>query len=363
MEKQRQCRGCGSILQSQDPQQVGYLPEHLLADAGADKDLICQRCYKLIHYGQVEKKSEAPDPNRVIAAGLQWAEGLLIVVDLMDFEASIPLGLRQFSKGKKTLVVVNKIDLLPSRTKVSEAQAWVAKQLAKYGIAGEIVMVSANSGQGIIELQETLFGLPQKKWLVIGATSVGKSTLISRILKRENLVGKGSPTVARFPGTTVERVQWELKYGVIVSDTPGFVPEGRLLDQLCIKCSQKLTPAKEINVKVYNLNAESGLVVPGLVAFRPITAIEEMVIGFTASDVSWQRTKVNKFSSWLAKGCKHCAIKDWKTIELDIPQNHDLVIHGLGWVSARRRNLKCEVTIPASVNYSIRENLIGVKNY
>lgn len=360
MGKQTQCRGCGSFLQSKEPDMIGYLPEHLLQGGGEER--ICQRCYKLIHYGQVNTQSETPDPRRVLTHGLDWAEALLIVVDLMDFAASLPEGLSQLSKGKRTLVLVNKIDLLPPRTRVFEAKAWVEREIARQGIRAQVMMVSASTGQGLDTVRRVLSHQPYKKWLVIGATSVGKSTLIKKLLQADNLQGGGLPTVARLPGTTIERVQWKLKNGLILSDTPGFVPEGRLLDQLCPSCAQKLTPAKQLNVRVYNLGPNSGLVIPGIASIKPLGTDEEVVmLGFTASDVSWQRANIQRFPQWLAKGCQRCSFKEWQTFTIDLPANHDLVIHGLGWISSRRGGLNCEVTIPANVAYTVRTNLIGAK--
>ena len=43
------CRGCGAPLQSENSDKAGYIPGTVLGQRG---QLICQRCYKMTHYGQ-----------------------------------------------------------------------------------------------------------------------------------------------------------------------------------------------------------------------------------------------------------------------------------------------------------------------
>lgn len=42
------CYGCGAIIQSADTKKPGYVPESALSK----EKILCQRCYKLMHYHQ-----------------------------------------------------------------------------------------------------------------------------------------------------------------------------------------------------------------------------------------------------------------------------------------------------------------------
>jgi len=82
------CQGCGAKIQSTDPEKFGYVPEHLLEEGGS---IICQRCYRIIHYGRHELGAvQADQALQSIAHGLDWAQGVVLVVDILDFESGLP---------------------------------------------------------------------------------------------------------------------------------------------------------------------------------------------------------------------------------------------------------------------------------
>ena len=359
MAKSRQCRGCGAPLQSEEVDNSGYLPEHILNDPG--KALVCQRCYRIAHYGKDQKTTITPDVAcNIVKSSVDWAEAVLLVVDLMDFEGSLPPQIVELLRGKKGIALVNKGDLLPPKTTIIEARKWVEAQLGHHGLSLHTRVISGISGLGIRDLVAEILKQPYERWVVVGATSVGKSTLISTMLHQQERTAGGVPTIAKFPGTTVEKLQWKISNKVTLMDTPGIVPENRLSDRVCVDCARKLVPARAINVKVYELAEHQGLVIPGLAAVK-VEGSAMVILGFTASEVSWQRANHNKFEYWLGKRCADCPQSEWITHEVTIPSHHDLAIHGLGWISVRRTEVKCALTIPANVAFSVRPNLVGAR--
>lgn len=361
MKHQKQCLGCGAYLQSDDPHAAGYLPEHLLEQ---DNDaLICQRCYRIKHYGQNVKFAQTVATDQAIVSGLMWAQGIILVVDLMDFEASIPLDFASMTRGKKVIVAVNKTDLLPSRTPVDEAVTWAAKRLRYLKIAADVVGVSGVTGYGVDQLITRLNQVHVQRWLVMGATNVGKSSLINQLLKVHNADVRVMPTVARFPGTTLACTRWQFG-DYVLSDSPGFIPEGRLSDFVCEDCVQALIPSHRLQVDLHHLHKNGALVIPGLAAVRPLDldTEEALLIGFTAAKVSWQRANATKIKDWLKRGCGQCRFTEWNQLIVTVDPNNDLYIYGLGWVSVRKHQVKLELTIPADVHYCTRPNLIGKKS-
>ena len=53
----KRCYGCGAILQTNDPNDVGYIPPEKYE---SDDETLCERCYKLRHYS---KYSESKNFN------------------------------------------------------------------------------------------------------------------------------------------------------------------------------------------------------------------------------------------------------------------------------------------------------------
>lgn len=358
MSIKRQCRGCGAYIQSENPNTVGYLPAHLLNEPG--KELICQRCYRIKHYGKHEDYSGMSDAEQVIAHGLNWAQGVIVILDIMDFEASIPAQIEQFAAKENVIIALNKVDLLPPKTPVSEAVEWAVKRLSCRRIDGEVIPISSTTGYGIKELLAVLAESDARRWLVAGVTNAGKSTLITKILQKDGKNRGLTPTTARFPGTTVACTRWNLAHGLVLSDSPGLAPKGRLTDLVCLDCAVKLIPSQRLNVGVYRLNTRGALVIPGLAAFRSLED-DALLIGFTASQVKWQRANVQKLDDWLQSRCASCAVAKWQRAEVRIDPQHDLYVHGLGWISIRHKSIVGELTIPHGVEFTVRPNLIGGK--
>lgn len=361
MSKKRQCRGCGSHLQSESSNQPGYLPAHLLTDNS--RELICQRCYKIKHYGKITMYQAQPDADQVISNGMKWAEAVIIVLDLFDFAASIPKNASEIINNKPVVFVINKIDLLPPKTSVAEAKQWVSQRLEDLELHAPVYMVSGTTGAGVEELSQVITDSTAGKLMIIGVTNSGKSTLIGQILKAHNRPLASTPTTSTIPGTTAERLEWKLGHNKVLSDTPGFIPTGRLSDLVCQDCAMRLIPQQKLHVKVHELGKNSALVIPGYAAVKPLSQDRSVLVGFTASEVVWLRTNEAKINQRLNQVDCECFAPKWNTVTIEVPNHHDLMIHGLGWVSARKADLVCELTIPEGIGYTVWPNLIGGKKY
>src|SRR5690554_1265502 len=175
----KQCRGCGAPIQTTNPQEYGYVPPQLEKEGEAP---ICQRCYRITHYGRDELGPVMPEASvKALREGAAWASHVALVVDLLDFEAGLPKSLLEYIKHKPLLVVANKQDLLPEKTTPHEVTVWVKSRLKKLGVSADVQVVSALKGYGFPELASWIEA-HQPKLLVTGVTNVGKSHVISRLL-------------------------------------------------------------------------------------------------------------------------------------------------------------------------------------
>ena len=358
----RQCKGCGATIQSSRPDDYGYVPEHLIGE-----DVICQRCFRISHYGVDEiGPVVADDSIKAIEAGLKSADGVLLVVDLIDFEASLPHELLHLIKGKPCLVAANKVDLLPKQTPLAEVHQWVSERLKYFDFSAEVVLASAVTGEGFPKLADWVQKL-EGDLLIAGVTNVGKSRLIARLLQMR--VGGGrrgtrKPTVSPYPGTTVECYSWKLATGFMVADSPGYVPQGRLSDLVCPKCARDFIPDRRLSSSLYPIQQGDILHVPGFAGVECIQADGEgLLIGFSGSGIGWKKSSVKHLDKWLWSYEHHCSMETWEHKRITLQPNFDLVIHGLGWVSARKVSYDLCVHLPAGVGMSIRPNLIGPKNF
>ena len=91
------CRGCGARLQTEDPGDYGYIPSHMVEKG----DLICQRCFRIIHYNKDELGPVLADTSlQALKDATQWADHVGLVVDLLDFEAGLPPTLLDYAASK-----------------------------------------------------------------------------------------------------------------------------------------------------------------------------------------------------------------------------------------------------------------------
>ena len=359
---ERYCQGCGARIQSTDPGSFGFVPEHVL-----EQDTVrCQRCHRISHYGRDEiGPVDASDSFESIRAGVDWSTGVCLVVDLLDFEAGLPPELLGLMRGKDVLLFVNKVDLIPDKTPLSELESWVRSRLDYYGLPRmQQVLVSAANGLGFPALADMVASLG-KQVLFVGITNVGKSSVLQRLLRMRIGGGKRKqiePTISPYPGTTVNVSRWSCPGGLVLADSPGFVPGGRISDMLLPALAQKVIPHKSLSSHLYEVRAGDIVYIKGLCAVECISASGTgLLLGFTGSGVRWQRSSSKHLDKWLEKGNKLAPIKQWEEHAVRLEPGQDLFVSGLGWVSARRAQYKLRLYIPAGAEYTVRPNLIGPK--
>ncbi|HEY8496167.1 MAG TPA: GTPase [Limnochordales bacterium] len=373
---ERVCPGCGAPLQSEDPEAPGFVPAEVLERD--EPDTVCRRCFRLRHYGDVTHGP--PAPAAVWAAVKQAAAAadcVLLVADAFDFEASMSLPLRDL-RGRRLLVAVNKIDLLPARTPLPEVERWVRGRLADAGLLHtEVHFISARTGWGTRALWERLKELVGRGTVaVLGVTNVGKSALLARWSRALGNEGP-APTVSAVPGTTLALLRLRLEPdGFALLDTPGIPPEGRISDRLCPDCARRIVPDKRLNGQLWPVAAGQALLMGGFAAIIAPSAVPEgtVLIAYGAQGLPLHRTRAERAAALLhapsgpiaAVPCGRCRARfqadGFAEHTVTLRHAQDLVIHGLGWVTLRGGPLELAVQLPRGVKWTVRPNLLGPKD-
>lgn len=195
------CYGCGAIIQSADTKKPGYVPESALSK----EKILCQRCYKLMHYHQkMESHLTKDDFLRVLQTVGEKDCLVVYIVDLFDFNGSLVPGLMRHIGYNDVLVLANKRDILPKSLKEHRLNTWVRRQFKEYGIKPlDVVVTSGKKNMNFDEIFDKIDEYRHGRDVyVVGITNVGKSTFINRMLKNysdtTNLI-----TTSEFPGTTL----------------------------------------------------------------------------------------------------------------------------------------------------------------
>jgi len=367
------CEGCGAPLQSEHPEAPGYVPAHV---ARRGEPVVCRRCFRINNYGKEEKvKTDSENAWATVMDVVRSVGCCIMVVDVLDFEGSFIPDLADLARGK-LILAANKVDLLPAKTPVEEVGRWIDARLASLGLKAEgIYPISARSGYGVRVLLDAARKLSGKGGHVglVGATNVGKSTLVNRWLKGTEAEG---PTVSRFPGTTLGVVTREVSTaGLVVLDTPGLISRGRVTDILCHDCATHFVPEAPLASKLIRLAPGHSVVFGGLAAFTPLGEPEEehLLLAFAAGEVPIQKVRTERFtlrtaslepgrSQLLCPQCQESLSRTgWEEVVTDVGEMEDVCVHGLGWISPRRKGMKVRVTLPAGALATVRPRLVGPK--
>ncbi|WP_448820640.1 ribosome biogenesis GTPase YqeH [Cetobacterium sp.] len=366
----KKCIGCGIELQGDKPNSNGYLPKSVLE--GDSKELLCQRCFKIKNYGQyIPIKMTKEDYREEVKKSLVEADVAIPVFDIIDFEGSFDDEILDILREIDSIVVINKLDLIPDEKHPSEVADWVKRRLGEEGIAPlDIAIVSSKNGYGINGIFKKIkhFYPDGAKALVLGVTNVGKSSIINK------LIGAKRVTVSKFPGTTLKSVKTEIPFSKItLIDTSGLIPEGRFSDFVCQECNQNIIPANEISRKTYKVQEDRVILIGGMIQMRVLNDddLKPIFSLYASKDVTFHETNIEKAKELMQKAdfltppCESCR-DEFNTLEKDVEiytveTGEELVFKGLGWLSVKRGPLKLEITSPKGGEIIVREAFIKPK--
>ncbi|MFD0588162.1 ribosome biogenesis GTPase YqeH [Paenibacillus sp. GCM10027627] len=363
------CAGCGIRLQSAQPDQPGYLP-----DSAVQKEpVICQRCFRIRHYNEASSVAVDQDDFLKLLGSIGTTDSLVVhIVDLYDFEGSLISGLQRFVGNNPVLLVVNKIDLLPKGMNLNRLRNWVQKQAKAQGLRTiDIILCSAKRNMGFEHVIEALDRHRGRRDVyVVGATNVGKSTLINRLIRDYSDMER-ELTTSRYPGTTLDAVNIPLEDGKAIIDTPGIVYSSRMTEVVPRSFLGSLLPDKPIKPLVYQLNEKQTLFIGSLVRFDFVEGDRQSFTLYLSNALNVHRTKLERADDLYANhrgellGAPTLAelteIPEWTRHSLRIRQGErqDIFISGLGWIQANgMRGAMVDVYAPKGVKVMLRESMI-----
>jgi len=367
MNEMPHCIGCGTQIQTEDKNAPGYAPVSTLEK----EDIICQRCFRLKNYNELQPVSLTDDDFLRILNGLGKHEGLIVkIVDIFDFNGSWLPGLHRFVGNNQVLLIANKADLLPKSVKKQKVIHWLKREAKALGLKPiDVLLVSAHKGNGMQQAMEAIDEYRRGRDVyVVGCTNVVKSTFINRIIKQATGAGD-IITTSYFPGTTLDMIEIPLDDGHAIYDTPGIINHHQMAHYLDPSELKYIMPKKEIKPKVFQLNPEQTLFIGALARFDFIQGKRSAFTVYIANDLNIHRTKLEnadelyrnhkgelltppseKYIDQLPKLVRHeFSIKEEKT---------DIVFSGLGWITIQNPNVVVAAYAPEGVEIQIRPSLI-----
>ncbi|MBM7649963.1 ribosome biogenesis GTPase YqeH [Bacillus ectoiniformans] len=361
------CTGCGVDIQTEDPSGLGYAPPSAL-----EKEvIICQRCFRLKNYNEVQDVPLTDDDFLKILNTLGETDSLIVkIVDIFDFNGSWLPGLHRFVGKNPILLIGNKVDLLPKSVKPNKLINWMKHEAKELGMKPvDVMLVSAAKGRSIQEAAEAIdYYRNGKNVYVVGCTNVGKSTFINRIIKE--VTGEGDViTTSHFPGTTLDMIEIPLDDGHYLIDTPGIINHHQMAHFVDKRDLKYITPKKEIKPKVFQLNEEQTLFFGGLARFDYISGGRRAFACHLSNELNIHRTKLEKAEELYEKHAGEMLTPPRPEQMGEFPElvrhefmikegKTDVVFSGLGWVTVNEPGAKVAAYVPKGVSVFLRKSLI-----
>lgn len=367
--QETKCIGCGAVIQTENRELEGFIPATALEKADQDAEVYCQRCFRLRHYNDLMDIDLDEEGYKKILDEISSKQALIVlVVDLFDFEGTFIQGIQRYAFDNPIIIVGNKFDLFPQSVKESRIRQWVMKRSHALGVRPEEVLVtSATKKQYIDELAQKIDRLRKGRDVyILGASNVGKSTLINQMIA-SSIDDNSLITTSYFPGTTLGKIEIPLDDGSYLIDTPGIIQKGQVNYFLKGKELKQVTPKRRLNPKTYQISAGQTLFLGGLGRIDLISSQEKStLVVYVSEDLYIHRTKTEKveqiIENMVGKELTPPSLEnkqDLKYTQRDfkLKEKSDILISGLGWVTAPE-NVSLSVYAPEGVNITLRPAMI-----
>ena len=366
-DQQIVCTGCGVKIQTEEPEQLGYAPSSSL-----EKEVVvCQRCFRLKHYNEVQDVSLTDDDFLKILNGIGQKDALIVkIVDIFDFNGSWLPGIQRFAGKNPVVLIGNKADIVPKSVNQKKLIEWMKKESKDLGLVPkDVFLVSAAKGKNISEAAAAIDEYRNGKDVyVVGCTNVGKSTFINRIIKE--VTGEDDViTTSHFPGTTLDTIQIPLDDGKSLIDTPGIINHHQMAHFVDKRDLKFITPKKEIKPKVYQLNEEQTLFFGGLARFDYLSGGRRSFTCYLSNELNIHRTKLENADELyknhvgeLLTPPREEQVNEFPELvryEFSIKEpKTDIVFSGLGWMTVNEAGAKIAAHVPKGVQVILRKSLI-----
>ncbi|MDY0294572.1 MAG: GTPase [Acholeplasmataceae bacterium] len=335
------CKGCGALLQTTDPQKVGY--------ALSTEHDYCQSCYRLFHYGESAMHFHPEDlpmlpPNSVI----------VMVSSVLHLDLLFSYPVYRYQPDAKFVYIINQIDLLPKGTNLDKLLHNIKQKANRLSIPYEdLILMSAKNQEDIKHLQEYLKDLNEPNVYLLGVQNSGKTTLFKAITQDKQALAM------KKAGLTQEALKKSYD-DMMIYDMPGLYQQGYLHEILPYGIYKDLIPDKEINPKIYQLSEGQSLFIEGLIAISFHGQAINPVL-YLDRNIRMHRTKEDRVNELIHQKEKHFKIYalSYEEKQFKIPEGKVQItfadmgfmqLEGPGWI---------KVTYPKGLHISLSEALFN----
>lgn len=321
------CYGCGVKLQTEDKNKIGYVPSQK-----ADTAEYCMRCFRMIHYGEVNSTITPKEAKEIINKINKDVRFVIFLVDFLNLNEEVIKIFKSIKREK--MLVVNKCELIPRCVNRENIREYIKNH---YGISDYIKLKGGTKSHGAASIMRFLTEENIKEAYILGISNSGKSTLINDLIDTCNSKITKT-TVNNRANTTQDFIRVKINDNLMLIDSPGFILDRSLNNDTTSKA-----------ITSYSINMKECETV-GLIS-------NEYFFKFDAATPITFYT--NSTSKKAIKKYFRAAPNLINTINIE-DENTDIVIYGVGFITVKKR-----VMITTNVDLKhieIRKSMFGGKN-
>ncbi len=317
----KKCMGCGSTLQSININNEGFVKSSVI-----DKSVYCERCFKIMHYGEYSVLDKKIDSDGIIRnINSDSVASIVFLIDSLNITPLIKDYIKKFRNNK--YILLTKRDVLPKSIKEKKLISYFKENIYD---TNNIMCISSLKNYNIDNFMSLIAKDNIRRLYVVGFTNSGKSTFINHIMT--SICKNPTITTSSIPNTTASYITIKVNNKLTIVDTPGFIDNNAIYNFINYSKVSKLYPKKEIRVKTFQMRNGYSIVI------NDILRIENL--GNKNSFSFYMNDKL-RYEKVTSKNDKLCILQN-KTIEVD--GETDIVINGLGFV---------KITNPGSIKIYI----------
>ena len=339
---ERKCKGCGAILQDQNPEGKGFIPTL------SKESRYCKRCFRMMHYNELPKIVASNKEYEHVIDDVIRKNGLIVfVVDIFAFKATFNKKMIDKLRNKNVILVANKYDVFPHSTNVENIVSWLSHECEKIFFKVDAIhIVSSKKGYFIEDLTRTIdLARKERDVYFVGCANVGKSSLINALLKKNTSITDDVVSTSVIPGTTLNEIRIPFfSDNKAFIDTPGLINPSDVLNVLLPDSYKKIIPNNEMKPLTYQITNGNSIMLAGLAALSFTSHEKISAIVYASNDLYIHRCKTERveelFKTQLGKLLNppleaEASKMKYKTlfVHLDGKRKRDVWFSGFGFVS------------------------------